>query len=46
MTALLELLDALLGSLVDRLYHLLDRVAVAGVLWLCGSPDRPWDAEA
>ena len=43
MTALLA---ALVDALVDRLYHLLDRLGVAAVLWLCGSPDRPWDPEA
>lgn len=40
------LLAALLEALVGGLNHLLDRVAVAAVLWFCGSPDQPWSAEA
>ena len=39
-------LTALLDRLVDRLYLLLDRLAVAAALWLCGGPDQPWDPEA
>ena len=36
---------ALLDGFVDWLYHVLDRLAVAAVLWLCGAPDQPWNPD-
>ena len=40
------MIAALLAALVDALNHLIDRLALAVVLWFCGSPDQPWDTEA
>lgn len=39
-------MTALIDAFCDWLYHVLDRIGVAAVLWLCGSPDQPWSAEA
>ena len=39
-------MTALVSAFWDWLAHCLDRASLALMLWLCGSPDAPWSAEA